>query len=193
MVPSDAGEQKTTGVPHDANRNHRWQGGGLVWRESLWGGEGSEFVVRLPALPKGYRRAPVWEVVVGPREAIRQRVLVVDDNVDAAESMAMLVRLWGHEVRLAHTGPEALDVAGAYQPEIVVLDIGLPGMNGYEVARQLRQQPRFQQTLLVALTGYGQEDDRRRSTEAGFNHHLTKPVEPDTLAELLAKAPSSRR
>jgi CheY-like chemotaxis protein len=110
----------------------------------------------------------------------------VDDNVDAAESVAMVLRPGGHEVRLAHNGPEALQVAQEYRPEVVILDIGLPVMSGYEVARRLRQGPQFGQALLIAVTGYGQEKDRRRSEEAGFDRHLVKPVSPEALEEVLA-------
>jgi two-component system CheB/CheR fusion protein len=112
-------------------------------------------------------------------------VLVVDDNVDAAESVAMLLRIAGHSVRLAHHGTEALEVADAHQPEIVVLDIGLPGINGYEVAERLRAKPQFQKAMLIAVTGYGQDEDRQRSKAAGFDHHLTKPVDPTVLQDLL--------
>jgi PAS domain S-box-containing protein len=158
--------------------------GGAVTASSAGPGQGSEFVVRLPVLPQALQ--PEGSEPRGrPVVATPRRVLVVDDNVDAAESVALLVRLWGHDVRVAYTGPEALQAAEEYQPEVVVLDIGLPGMNGYEVAGRLRQQPRFQKTLLVAVTGYGQEEDRRRSEEAGFGHHLTKPVDPAALEKLL--------
>jgi PAS domain S-box-containing protein len=160
--------------------------GGAVTAASEGPGKGSEFVVRLP----GVREAPGPGTgangrAAAPAAALR-RVLVVDDNVDAAESIGMLLRLWGHEVRVAYNGPQALTAAAEYRPEVVVLDIGLPGMSGYEVARQLRQRPQFAKALLVAVTGYGQDEDRRRSGEAGFDHHLTKPVDPDILHALLA-------
>jgi CheY-like chemotaxis protein len=115
------------------------------------------------------------------------RVLVVDDNRDAAESLSMMLRLDGHEVRMAHDGPAALEVARLFRPEVVLLDIGLPGSSGYDVARQLQEQvsrPR----LLVAMTGYGSAEDQRRSQEAGLDHHLVKPVDPHRLRELLARA-----
>jgi CheY-like chemotaxis protein len=115
----------------------------------------------------------------------RQRILVVDDNVDAAESLAMLIESWGYEVQIAHDGPMALQAAQRCFPGVIFLDIGLPGMNGYQVAKQLRQQPAFSKTLLVAITGYGQDKDRRDSKEAGFDHHLVKPVEPDELKQFL--------
>ena len=97
----------------------------------------------------------------------------------------MLLRLWGHEVWLAHNGPEALRVAEAHPPEVVLLDIGLPGMNGYEVARRLRQEPPLQGAVLAAMTGYGQEEDMRQSREAGFDFHIVKPVDPAGLMKLL--------
>ncbi|HLJ94820.1 MAG TPA: PAS domain S-box protein [Gemmataceae bacterium] len=165
--------------------------GGQITAHSAGPGRGSEFVVRLPA-GKGTAKQEVGEPqgqAASPPAS--RRVLVVDDNTDAAESIAMLLRLWGHRVRVAYTGPEALRAAEEYQPDVAFLDIGLPGMDGYEVARRLRQQPTFQRTVLAAVTGYGQEDDRRRSAEAGFNHHLTKPVAPETLQKILAEAEPS--
>ena len=116
----------------------------------------------------------------------RRRILVVDDNVDAARSLArLLARLYGQEVRVAHDGPEALTVAGEFRPEVVLLDIGLPGMDGNEVARRLRERPEFEKTLIVALTGWGQESDVERSRAAGFDHHLVKPANPEAILELL--------
>jgi CheY-like chemotaxis protein len=162
--------------------------GGSVEAHSAGPGQGSEFVVRWPLAPEEARaevRAPPGQGP-GPERALR--VLLVDDNVDAAESLAMLLRLWGHEVVVAPDGPAALRAAGAQPPRVVLLDIGLPGMDGYEVARRLRHQPGLGQTILVALTGWGQEEDRRRSQEAGFDHHLVKPVELSDLRELLARA-----
>jgi CheY-like chemotaxis protein len=116
----------------------------------------------------------------------RRRILVVDDNVDAAVSLARLLgRLYGQEVRVAHDGPSALEMAGAFRPEVILLDIGLPGMDGHEVARRLRGRPEFGRALIVALTGWGQEQDRRKSEEAGFDRHLVKPVDPEALRKLL--------
>jgi CheY-like chemotaxis protein len=113
-------------------------------------------------------------------------VLVVDDNADQALVLALLLRARGHEVRTAHSGPAALEESVAFRPQAVVLDIGLPGMDGYEVARRLRQLPELRGALLVALTGYAQEEDRRRAREAGFNQYLIKPVEPDVLYQAVA-------
>ncbi|HTX05272.1 MAG TPA: response regulator [Steroidobacteraceae bacterium] len=114
-----------------------------------------------------------------------RRLLVVDDNKDAAESMSMLLQMWGHEVAYAYDGPSALETAQQWQPEAVILDIGLPGMDGYQVAERLRTLPQGKETVLIAITGYGQEDDRRRSRRAGIDHHLVKPVAPDTLRMLI--------
>lgn len=112
--------------------------------------------------------------------------------MDAAVSLARLLgRLHGQEVRVAHDGPSALAVAEEFRPEVVLLDIGLPGMDGHEVARRLRGRPEFEGVLIVALTGWGQGDDRRRSQEVGIDHHLVKPVDPESLKNLLAKSPSN--
>jgi CheY-like chemotaxis protein len=145
--------------------------------------------VRLPALPDDrqgelLRKQAVDKQVVAP--TAQRRILVVDDNVDAAESLAVLLRLEGHEVRLAPDGPAALAAAQAEPPEMIVLDLGMPGMDGFEVARHLRGQPWSDGVLLVALTGWAQEDDRRRCYEAGFDGHLPKPVEWDNLRQFLA-------
>ena len=117
--------------------------------------------------------------------ASRRRLLVVDDNRDAAESMSMLLEMWGHEVVFAYDGPTALQTARQWQPQAVFLDIGLPGMDGYEVAERLRELPQAKDAVLVAITGYGQEDDRQRSRRAGIDHHLVKPVAPDALRSLI--------
>jgi two-component system CheB/CheR fusion protein len=115
----------------------------------------------------------------------KRRLLVVDDNKDAAESMSMLLEMWGHEVTYAYDGPSALQRAEEWQPEAVFLDIGLPGMDGYEVAERLRELPEAKDAVLIAITGYGQDDDRLRSRRAGIDHHLVKPVAPDTLRSLI--------
>jgi CheY-like chemotaxis protein len=115
-------------------------------------------------------------------------VLVVDDNADAALMLTLLLRARGHDVRAAHTGPAALEEAVAFCPEAVVLDIGLPGMDGYEVARRLRTLPELAGALLVALTGYAQEEDRQRARAAGFNQYLIKPVDPDVLYQAVASS-----
>jgi PAS domain S-box-containing protein len=163
--------------------------GGRVSASSEGLGKGSEFVVRLPAIsalssPLSALSQASGEAAPAPAGPPR-RILVVDDNVDAAESLAMILRLEGQEVRVAHDGPSALEAAPVYRPEVVFLDIGMPGMDGYEVARRLRQVPGLEGTVLIALTGWGQDQDRRRSQEAGFDRHLLKPVERRSLAEVL--------
>jgi CheY-like chemotaxis protein len=111
---------------------------------------------------------------------------VVDDYRDAADSLARMLRLIGHDTEMAHDGLEAVQAAAAFRPDVVLLDIGLPKMNGYEVARHIRKQPWGKGMALIAVTGWGQEEDKRRAFEAGFDHHLTKPVEAAALAKLLA-------
>ncbi len=164
--------------------------GGSVEAHSAGLGHGSEFVVRLPVLARanagalegatGERLTHV-PVAVGPR-----RVLVVEDNVDTAESLAILLRLKGHEVQVAYDGPAALERARSFHPDVILLDIGLPGLDGYQVASKLRQRRRTAKTLLIALTGYGQEEDQLLAQEAGFDHHLTKPVDPMVIYDLIA-------
>jgi PAS domain S-box-containing protein len=165
--------------------------GGEVAASSAGLGRGSEFSIRLPLVSHdvacgGTEERPARANVT---DALRRRVLVVDDNVDAAESIAMILRLSGYDVRCTHDGMTALDAARSYHPHVVVLDIGLPGISGYEVARRLRLDPEFEETPLVAVTGYGQEVDRRRSERAGIDYHLTKPVDPNALQQLLAQPP----
>jgi CheY-like chemotaxis protein len=116
-----------------------------------------------------------------------RRVLVVDDNADAAEMLAMLLSLDGHEVQTAGNGPEAIDVARRFRPEVAFLDIGLPGMSGYELAERFRADPELEAVALIAVTGWGQAEDRRRSREAGFDEHLTKPVDASTVLDILSR------
>ncbi|HEX4608032.1 MAG TPA: response regulator [Urbifossiella sp.] len=117
----------------------------------------------------------------------RRRVLVADDNVDSAESLAMLLTLMGNEVRTAADGVEAVEIAATFRPDVAVLDIGMPRMNGHEAARRIRAESWGQGIALIALTGWGQEEDRRRTAEAGFDLHLTKPMDPSTLESLLQR------
>jgi CheY-like chemotaxis protein len=163
--------------------------GGTITATSGGPGAGSEFVVRLPAivaLPPGAADGRRVERDAGMELPCR-RILVVDDNVDAANSLAkVLRRIYKQDVRAAHGGPEALAIAGEFRPEVVLLDIGMPGMDGYEVARRLRSSPNTSTSLLVALTGWGQDSDRQRAKEAGFDHHLVKPVDPEAIRALLA-------
>ena len=147
-------------------------------------GEGSEFIVRLPIVQGEISVLPVVES--GPRNVRPLRVLVVDDNVDTVLSFSMLLRASGHEVQTAHDGLAAVQAAINYRPDIVLLDIGLPGLNGYEVAKQIRQHPDLKHVVLVALTGYGQDSDRHASGQAGFTHHLVKPARFEELQKILA-------
>jgi PAS domain S-box-containing protein len=164
--------------------------GGSVTAHSAGEGQGSEFVLRLPLVlesrgvdPEGVRGGGKTP----PGETARHRILLVDDVVEVAEDLAALVReAFGHEVRTAHDGPTALRVAADFRPELVLLDIGLPGMSGYEVARRLRELPGLGDAVLVVLTGWGQAGDRRKAKEAGFDHHLVKPVGLQELQPLLA-------
>ncbi|MGH9371092.1 MAG: response regulator [Vicinamibacterales bacterium] len=114
-----------------------------------------------------------------------RRVLIADDNIDAAESLQLWLQMAGHEVHIAHDGTDALAAAESLRPEIVVLDLGMPGMNGFDVARRIRQTRWGREMVLIALTGWGQEEDRRQTTAAGFDHHVTKPVPPDDIEELI--------
>jgi signal transduction histidine kinase len=166
--------------------------GGSVQAFSPGPKQGSEFVVRLPALagePPPPHAAQGRARPSLPRSL--SRILIVDDYVDASDSLLLLLQQAGHEVEVAHDGPAALEAVAAFQPEVVLLDIGLPGMDGYEVARRLRQQPGGKELHIVALTGYGQAEDQRCSREAGFDQHLVKPVDPVNLLTLLASVTSA--
>jgi PAS domain S-box-containing protein len=160
--------------------------GGRVAAHSEGVGRGTEFEVRLPLAARD-KREPEELPASGRLSGPSRRVLVVDDNQDAAESVALLLELWGHDVRITYDGWSALAEAPDFLPEFILLDIGLPGLDGYEVARRLRSDPRLDRTVLIAMTGYGQEQDRLLALEAGFSHHLVKPVDPAVLRELLAQ------
>jgi len=160
--------------------------GGTVEAHSGGVGQGSEFVVRLPILMETPRPS-TRPITTGSTTTPTRRILVVDDNRDAAESLAMLLQLMGHEARTVYDGLEAVETATKFQPDVVLLDIGLPRLDGYEAARQIRAQQRDQRLTLVALTGWGLGEDRRRSDDAGFDAHLVKPVEPEALMKLLAE------
>jgi signal transduction histidine kinase/ActR/RegA family two-component response regulator len=168
--------------------------GGSVQAHSAGPGQGSEFVVRLPLALEESVWEPATPVNGTTGVSGGLRVLAVDDNVDAVKSLALLLELEGHEVRIAHDGQTALDLAVAYRPNAAILDIGLPhGMDGYEVARRLRRDCGLEKACLIALTGYGQEEDRRRAAEAGFDYHLTKPVDPQQLQHLLTQRVAAAR
>ncbi|MGZ5036760.1 MAG: hybrid sensor histidine kinase/response regulator [Usitatibacter sp.] len=159
--------------------------GGSIAVASEGVGKGAEFVIRMPRLNLEFAHPRATVSVETPSAGRKRLVLVVDDNADAADSMAMLLRLAGHEVEIAHEGESALKSVEARMPDVVLLDIGLPGMNGYDVAQHLRARPEGQGLRIYALTGYGQDDDRRRSQAAGFDGHLVKPVMPGELLALL--------
>ena len=168
--------------------------GGSVSAASAGPQRGSEFTVRLP-LVRAPDAGPRMNAAQTEAAARKRRILVVDDNQDSAESMAMLLRMSGHEVHTAQDGTAALEQADAHKPEIVLLDIGLPGMSGYTVAQRLRQLAGLRKVILIAMTGYGQEEDRRRSRDAGFNQHLVKPVDLATLTKAVegsGPAPAAR-
>ena len=168
--------------------------GGAVEASSAGLGQGAEFAIRLPlaapealaALPPAAEPPPAEAAACLLKEEPRN-LLVVDDNQDSAASLGELLELWGHRVHVAYDGPEAIRAALAHLPDAVLLDIGLPDMNGYEVAQRLRREPALEGTMLIALTGYGQEEDRRKAGQAGFDHHLTKPVDLTRLRQILSR------
>jgi PAS domain S-box-containing protein len=163
--------------------------GGSVEAHSAGSGQGSEFIVRLPVALEGRASADQELPVPEDRPSDRSsalRLLVVDDNRESANSLGLLMKLAGHDVRVAYDGPSALESARTFQPHVLLQDIKMPGMSGYEVARLVRAQPATRNVLLIALTGYGREEDRRRCLEAGFDHHLVKPVDLCALEKLLA-------
>ena len=164
--------------------------GGKVEASSVLG-QGSEFVVRLPTLPTEMPQPTSF--VTGTRELTTRslRILVVDDNVDTALGISILLKASGHDVRTAFDGPTALQAAFDHRPDLMLLDIGLPGLNGYEVAKRIRQDPVLGNITLVASTGYGQDADRQNVLQAGFNHHLVKPARFEQLQEILATVPKS--
>ena len=157
--------------------------GGTIEAHSEGLGRGAEFVVRLPVLIEP--PAPLAAADIKQAASVPRRILVVDDNLDAVNSLAMVLTLSGHDVHIAHDGIEAVDAAAKLQPDMILLDIGLPKLDGYEACRRIRQQQGDKRVLLVALTGWGQEEDKRRSQEAGFDLHLVKPAEPSALERLL--------
>jgi signal transduction histidine kinase/FixJ family two-component response regulator len=163
--------------------------GGTVVGQSDGPGQGSEFIVRLPVLHQAPQLPePRAQAPEQPGNSLSRRILVVDDSIGTAETMARLLQLKGHDTRVAFDGPNAVKIAADFHPEVVLLDIGMPGMNGYQVAKQLRQLPGLEQTVLIALTGYGQDEDRRCSHEAGFHHHLVKPAHLSAVEVLLNSA-----
>ena len=166
--------------------------GGTVEAHSEGPGRGSEFVIRLPTVAEIPRPLP-RETIPAPLPAVRRRILVVDDNEDAAEWLATVLRLHGHETHVAHDGLEAVTAAERIRPDAVLLDIGLPRLDGYGACRRIRAQSWGRDLLLVALTGWGQDEDRQESRDAGFDAHLVKPVDDEVLLKLLASLPSGTR
>src|SRR5690606_6397238 len=159
--------------------------GGTITARSEGVGKGSEFTVRLPLVPAGERRS---DAPARPAIALEPRplsILVADDNRDAAATLATLLELDGHTVQTAHDGPTALEAALERRPNVALLDIGMPGLDGYELAERLRALP-GEPLRLIALTGWGQEEDKRRARGAGFDEHLTKPVDPLLLRRVIA-------
>jgi signal transduction histidine kinase len=162
--------------------------GGRVEARSAGLGKGSEFTVRLPIATGDAPAKPRVANAPHPRVVLHRRMLVVDDNRDAADSLAMLLRLMGADVHVAYGGEDALQGASSHHPAVMFVDIGMPDLDGYEVARRIRNDPAFASSILVALTGWGQEEDRRRSSAAGFDHHLVKPVDIEVLEAVLHSA-----
>jgi CheY-like chemotaxis protein len=171
--------------------------GGSVTAYSQGPGHGSEFLIRLPLRMKAYRdaAAPRDLPSLPLRDGVKRghRILLADDNRDALDSLATLLQCDGHEVHTAADGAEALAVAAGCHPDVVLLDIGMPKLDGYEVARRIRAEPWGKGTILIALTGWGQDEDRRRSREVGFDSHLVKPLDPQALATLLARLPHNTK
>ena len=163
--------------------------GGSVEARSEGTGKGSEFIIRLPVLADSATAAVETAPVTSERSHFGRRILVVDDNLDSAESLTMMLKLSGHDVATAHDGVEAVRLAKEFQPDVAFLDLGMPKLDGYEAARSIRQQSWGREIMLVALTGWGQAEDKRRSREAGFDAHLVKPIDFDALEELVGTIP----
>ena len=159
--------------------------GGTVEARSEGAGQGSEFVVTLPLVEDARIAAEASRRI---DSLPSRRILVVDDSRDGGESLATLLRVLGADVSLAHSGRKALECVDAFKPDVVLLDIGMPGMDGYEVAHRIRANPANRGLSLIALTGWGQDEDRRRSEAAGFDHHLVKPADIEQLRRLLTVA-----
>jgi CheY-like chemotaxis protein len=173
--------------------------GGAVEVRSAGLRAGSEFIVRLPqipepaALPAGTPKDNGSVAKTnGEKPAELRRVLVVDDNVDSAEALAMILKIKGNEVQIAYDGLEAVELANVFRPNAIILDIGLPRLNGYEAAREIRRQEWGSETVLIALTGWGQQEDRQRSKDAGFDSHMVKPVDYERLIKQLDELAPAR-
>jgi CheY-like chemotaxis protein len=159
---------------------------GSVEAKSAGPGQGSEFVVRLPVIVDvGKPRPCQREEPTVHRSSFR--ILIVDDNRDSADSLSMMLRLTGNDTRTAYDGEEGVELAGEFRPDVLLLDIGLPKLDGRAACRRIREQPWGKGIVIIAVTGWGQDEDRRLSHEAGFDHHIVKPVDPNSLLKLLAK------
>jgi CheY-like chemotaxis protein len=158
--------------------------GGSVEAGSAGLGRGSEFIIRLPISLEASK--PVaGETVVESKPTVGRRILIVDDNKDGARSLAMLLKLAGHQTDMAHDGIKALEAAERLRPDAVLLDIGLPKLNGYEVCRRIREQPWGKDLVMIAVSGWGQEEDLHKSRDAGFNNHMVKPVDHEMLTKMI--------
>jgi len=169
--------------------------GGTVTGTSEGPGRGSTFVVRLPLLEEPAGRRPAQrtdQLLSADADVVPRKILVVDDNLDVVESLALWLRDCGHDVRVAHTGEVALEEAPGFRPDVMLIDLALPGINGRDTARRLRRTPELARTVLIAVTGYGQEEDQRLSRQAGFDHHWVKPLSFDALTDLLASLGAGR-
>jgi CheY-like chemotaxis protein len=161
--------------------------GGSVAAASEGPGRGSEFSIRLPRLAEEDAPSPASEAGFGPAAPRPRRILVVEDSADARETLSMLLRLSGHEVETSEDAAEGLEKLAAFAPDVMLVDIGLPGMDGYDLARHVRARPEARGVALIALSGYGQVEDRDRAQSAGFDLHLTKPVDPERLKKALGE------
>jgi CheY-like chemotaxis protein len=159
--------------------------GGTVTAESDGVGRGSRFIVRLPLAARGAHAGSNNRSMSNAERTTAKRVLIADDNADAAESLQMWLQMAGHDVHVALDGVGALAAIESLRPRVVLLDLAMPGLNGFDVARRVRELPWGREVVLVALTGWGQEEDRRRTADAGFDHHLTKPLAPDDVEALI--------
>ena len=165
--------------------------GGTVEAHSDGPGRGSEFIVSLPLFVPAADARRAADADASSAPSVRRRVMIVDDNRDSANTVSALLEAWGHDVRTAYDGSSAILLASHFRPDAVLLDVGLPGMNGYDVAKELRHGAGSNSVTLVAFTGYGQDEDRRRALEAGFDHHLVKPVDPGVLRQIIASIPAA--
>lgn len=162
--------------------------GGSIAARSEGAGKGSEFIVRLPLAGAAPAAGADLNDDAAPshREVQPRRVLIIEDNIDQAQMLAALLTLWGHEVKMAHEGAAGIELAQEFLPDVALVDLGLPGVSGYEVARRMKAHPKLKHIRLIAQTGWGQAQDRQRPREAGFDHHLLKPLDLEELTSLLA-------